>query len=950
MIVLVFYFFILLDFFLMAGGTPIDPLILQTDCNNSAQTTQVLTQLPASFMFNDIRWHADIMLDPTDFFLLLGFEKNTVITPQLLEQGISNLRQKNKFNNIELTVTGDPTCLSLSFDLKSFWTVHHVYIKGALLGKEKYKHHYRLEPGEHFDKEKHTAGLATLLNHLKSEGYLQAQIKDTIDYKHITKEVTVHLHIIPGNRFTIQSVTIQGIDDKDNNHAHKMAKKIQKMLTKELKGAYYHEPGIQKQLREIKNYLFSKGYLHASLTEQCFLNKEAATVELQYELHLKDRSIIDFIGNHFFTKEQLTAVIMPHGSALSLIPTHLFTEDFVALYKKNGFLNVSIVVSQDNQQSTFSINEGQRACIAQIVFKNVTQFPTAMLIKECFGPLLKHRYYDAELIQKGRDALLHYYHEAGFWDASIVHEYNENIANDQITLVFNVHEGPQRWYVTTVLDPLFANPDKELFKTPGIPEPFRLSLLNDQRQWLMHYLHNHGYLYAKLIYNLEEHDHHLTVYWQATGNVYPVVFGNTIIQTNALPSPLILRELAYKKGELWHQAQINKSLKNLTSLGIFESVSLHPIALAHPEHEKKMLLNYVEDSPYELRGRAGFQVVGRHFDIKTATIKVGASFLYKNVTNTADTLKIDANYTRFERDARLCYHMPWLGPYPIKTDIKLYSISYDQPIKKGLVEQLYRAIQDGFLFSFMHRTDHGEHTCNVGFEWMETTGLSQTLARKIDFEPALIGKKVPYFFIEPTLFIDYLDNQLNPTSGCLSLISLKSMVPFHLSRAFFIKILAEHSFFVPFISHSILAIRLRAGHIFNQAFKKIMPPERFYLGGAYSLRSYDPDMVPPLNCYTDQCSCTHTVPLGGRTMANANIELRFPLYQQLSGVIFQDAGILLQDHFATITLDSIATATGAGLRLNTPVGPLRFDIGWKWKKSYPQESRFAWFLTLGNAF
>src|SRR5207253_11145192 len=52
--------------------------------------------------------------------------------------------------------------------------------------------------------------------------------------------------------------------------------------------------------------------------------------------------------------------------------------------------------------------------------------------------------------------------------------------------------------------------------------------------------------------------------------------------------------------------------------------------------------------------------------------------------------------------------------------------------------------------------------------------------------------------------------------------------------------LMEQSFFFPLKSW-VVATRIRAGHIFFKDFKNVMPMERFYLGGANSLRSYDTD-------------------------------------------------------------------------------------------------------------
>ena len=84
-------------------------------------------------------------------------------------------------------------------------------------------------------------------------------------------------------------------------------------------------------------------------------------------------------------------------------------------------------------------------------------------------------------------------------------------------------------------------------------------------------------------------------------------------------------------------------------------------------------------------------------------------------------------------------------------------------------------------------------------------------------------------------------------------------------------------------------------------------------------------------------------------MVNAMFEVRFPVYQQLGAVLFTDCGALAQQGPALFNGDLVG-ATGLGLRYVTPVGPVRIDIGWKWKRVAPQEGAFAWFLTLGNAF
>jgi outer membrane translocation and assembly module TamA len=66
-------------------------------------------------------------------------------------------------------------------------------------------------------------------------------------------------------------------------------------------------------------------------------------------------------------------------------------------------------------------------------------------------------------------------------------------------------------------------------------------------------------------------------------------------------------------------------------------------------------------------------------------------------------------------------------------------------------------------------------------------------------------------------------------------------------------------------------------------------------------------------------------------------------------VLFQDIGFLYRVNQKFRFIDNLLTGTGFGLRYNTVVGPLRFDIGWRPKRC-KEDCSFAWSLTLGQAF
>jgi len=206
---------------------------------------------------------------------------------------------------------------------------------------------------------------------------------------------------------------------------------------------------------------------------------------------------------------------------------------------------------------------------------------------------------------------------------------------------------------------------------------------------------------------------------------------------------------------------------------------------------------------------------------------------------------------------------------------------------------------------------------------------------------------LPYFFIEPTFIVDRLDDKLDTKKGSLTFASLKFMIPENSTNPTG-KIMFEQSFFQPFFKKIIGAARIRLGYIFKREFENIQPIERFYLGGPYSVRGYEKDAVPPLGVEVVDDKKIYAIQ-GGSAMLNGNLELRFPIYKLFKGVVFQDVGVLSQTGFSGLK-GIWYPATGFGLRYKTPIGSLRFDIGWKWKYRFVGDSPCAWYLTFGEAF
>ncbi len=120
----------------------------------------------------------------------------------------------------------------------------------------------------------------------------------------------------------------------------------------------------------------------------------------------------------------------------------------------------------------------------------------------------------------------------------------------------------------------------------------------------------------------------------------------------------------------------------------------------------------------------------------------------------------------------------------------------------------------------------------------------------------------------------------------------------------------------------------------------VSPAVRFRAGGATTVRGYAQDALTP-QLFPD-------LPAGGDALLILNQEVRVPVWRWLGGIGFVDAGNTFPGASA-ISLSDLAVGVGGGVRLNTPFGIIRLDLG------YPLSGpsalrRHHWYFGYGHAF
>jgi outer membrane translocation and assembly module TamA len=148
----------------------------------------------------------------------------------------------------------------------------------------------------------------------------------------------------------------------------------------------------------------------------------------------------------------------------------------------------------------------------------------------------------------------------------------------------------------------------------------------------------------------------------------------------------------------------------------------------------------------------------------------------------------------------------------------------------------------------------------------------------------------------------------------------------------------------------VFASRLQIGNIrpFGNAQTNVPFSKRYFLGGATSIRGWGRYEVSPLSA--------SGLPIGGDSMLAFTGELRAMVRGNFGGVLFLDGGNVWADAFG-YKLGDLKYAVGPGLRYQTPIGPIRFDVGFQLNPTpellidgSPQTRRFRLHFSIGQAF
>ncbi len=521
-------------------------------------------------------------------------------------------------------------------------------------------------------------------------------------------------------------------------------------------------------------------------------------------------------------------------------------------------------------------------------------------------------------------------------------------------------------------EPVIAAVTKRVKRKLKVGKPFQEDRFDDAGKILQTALEDNGYAYAKVE---RAADVDLPKGKAAVGffvTLGPLTrFGDvTITGLGKIPEEPVRRALDLHPGTPYSRAELEAAQRALLDLNVFSSVVIEPDLSrgenqAHPEVPIRVT---VEPSKLKAIHVGG----GAEIDSLKSEVHLVGGWEHRNFFGGLRSISFEVK--------------PGVVLYPT------HFPTFQAPknfFPEGRFNAAFR--QPGFLeprTGFFTRLDgsvaplilSSEQTKILGYRDVRiTAGLDRSMWRvyaalshtvQFDSPFAYLGgldrdlKSVVISYPELFVTLDLRDQRVHPHEGAFLSEDLQLAGVGGAARD--VRTQAEVRGYIPLSRKWTLASRVTAGLLFPQNYGQsieatahnaeyvegtdarraavqdiqLMFLRGFFSGGAgsnrgYALREIGPHgIVPQASTAAAQCrdpdptKCVLDLPLGGFTLWEASVELRYPLSGALTGAFFIDTSDV-SDKKVNFRLDRPHLSPGLGIRYDTPVGPIRLDVGYR---------------------
>lgn len=868
----------------------------------------------------------------------ITLRQGDLLTSEKIKESLKIFYQMGEFSNVVVSTEETPDGILLKFTLIKKLRVGAIRWNGnaSFSGKIledflKIRVDDELSPGWEDRVKKQ------LTTFYEKEGYFNTEIKGFTSPFDIPSRLVIHFTIHEGDQSTLGRIYFTGnlgIEEQTLLDALRIHS-----------GFYYSKNSVQSYLDELIPLYLRKRFLRVKFGNPLLHSRSAGIVDLEIPVESGPQIFVSFSftsTRHYLELTLLKQIVIEDEKSVEDSVLEESVKRLIEFYRNEGYPFVEVTAQRQEQsggkvlRAHIQIFEGPRALLQDLVFTG-----NSSLSDEVLRNSISHQetgvwipqFIRLPFLANDLQSLTEVYRMNGFLFTAVKENLRYSEDKKRGFIEFKISEGV-RTLIQAVefeaISPNFLPEIQKLVRSRTSGYYYTGTILQDKIA-IVSFYHKKGYADATVEATASFNDRKdlATIRFKVDeGSLIKI--GHIQLTGNEVTHPkVILREIDFKTGDNYQEEIMLKSQRKISRLGYFQTVRIRPLNPDEEEIQRDVEILVKERDAGAVEFGVGYADVER--------INGFAELSHKNIAGTGRRASIRTEISQIGNKEILTYTEPWIFDIPLDARSAIYyeskfnpNVNYTSTTVSGSVG-VEKSIWEYYKLSLLYQ--------NENIRYIDVP-LDAQLAPEDSKGESHISS------MNPSIIRDSRDDFLNPRNGSFNALWLRWAAQFMGSETQEVKISLQSSWFFPLGTRTTFAFSSRGGIAYNFGETLNVPiSERFMMGGRSTVRGYAENT---LGTAGQTLATGILTPLGGESMILFNWELRYNFPNSLGFVLFLDSGNVWESYHSGWS-SPLKSSVGPGFRYNTPVGPLRFDLGFKLNKE-EGESSSEFHFTLGHAF
>ncbi len=859
---------------------------------------------PFGGVIRAVDYDADGPLVRDHYDPMIGLKPGDVLTRTGVRSAIQRLYDTHRFSSIAVDAVPMAEGVQVILRLRFSYYFNDFSVRGDLdMAGRTLTDLVGLPVGERFTRDRLEESRKAVIEFLREQGFYQAKVGLQTQLDHAEFQVSTTFEIRTGQRARLGSLNIHGLP------ANEVYAIRQRLSLKQ--GKEFSRRRLQERLESLRSYLIQRGYLGArpEIKESYSEADNTVTIDVTFPSFGRVRVVLEGYKVPEEQRPRLLPVLSGEGFDPDLLEEgRRNLKDYL---EERGYSEAEVSYSEEKQDTgalvlRYRIVPGRRVSVAYVLFRgneavSATDLQAAIQIRP--QAFMQRSVYSISKLDSDVDALRSLYRSRGYLDVEVI-PLVEPIDNaEKLGIVFEISEGKLAGTKSvSVVGNREIAADTLLAKLRlHAGSRFSPALAEQDRQTLLAVYNDAGYLRARVVSSIGDPDSEgaRPVDFRIEEGPRTFVDQILILGNDHTRDSVIANRITVSQGESLSLGKMLQTQQALSDLGIFDNVLVGPQSQESDAEYQNLVVRVRESRRYTARYGLGYETREKLRGILELSDI--------NVLGLAKRADLRFRASAIEQAAILTLQQSQVQFLPVNSYLSLSASAEDE------VSFDQTRFNSSYQFSRPLST-HSWALLRANYRNVRVYNLqvSEGLARE-DTPRNLTTLSAIYVN-------DTRDNFLDAERGFFTSTDF-SVTTRWLGSNNYLSLYTQNSYHRRIPGNLVLAASLRLGLARPYGRDDSIPiTERYFAGGASSLRGFETDRAGPVDPETGE-------PTGGNSLFIGNLELRLPLVRMVRLAGFYDGGNVF-GKISDIRFADFSHTIGIGLRVKTPLGPLRLDYGY----------------------